>query len=416
MKIQNLICLLIFIAFGYSCTVMTRSVKYLHADIDDYKIFPSVEINTGNEPFTFEAGNKKILGEYFIDKKDSSSLKLDEYLSKTSTTAFLVIRNDSILFEKYYNGYDREQISTLFSVSKSVTSLLVGLAVDDGFIESVHDPVTQYIPELRNKDSKFEELTIEDLLNMRSGLKFKETYSTPFSKMTRLYYGTNQLGKIKRMKFECEPGTKHNYQSISTAILGIIVENATGKELGKYLEEKVWIPLGMENGATWSLDDKKHRSAKSFSGLNATAIDLAKIGRLYLNNGNWNGKQIISEEWIQKSINPNMENDGYQYQWYNFSFMGNFKGQVYFPDSISAQTRMDSMNFDKYQITQYQILQDNSHNNKWWIDIYSDNYFALGIMKQVLYVNPKKNIIMVRLGEKGDFHYPNFMYKMNLRL
>ena len=390
---------------------MTRSVKYFRADIDDYKIFPSTEIRTSNEPFSFKSGDNEILEKYFVDKKDSSSLKLDEYLSKTSTTAFLVIRNDSILFEKYYKGYKQDQISTLFSVSKSVTSLLVGLTIDDGFIESVNDPVTKYIPELKNGDSKFEELTIEHLLNMRSGLRFKEAYSTPFSKMTRLYYGTNQLGKIKRMKFECEPGTKHNYQSISTAILGIIVENATGKELGKYLEEKVWIPLGMKNSATWSIDDKKHRSAKSFSGLNATAIDLAKIGRLYLNKGNWNGKQIISEEWVQKSIIPVKKNDGYQYQWYNFSFMGNFKGQIYFTDSISAQAQMDTLNFDNYQ-----ILQDKSHDNQWWVDIYTENFFALGIMKQVLYVNPEKNIIMVRLGEKGDFHYPTFMYKMNLRL
>jgi CubicO group peptidase (beta-lactamase class C family) len=390
---------------------MTRSVKYSRADIDDYKIFPSTEIRTGNEPFSFKSGDNEILEKYIVDKKDSSSLNLDEYLSGTSTTAFLVIRNDSILFEKYYKGYEKNQISTLFSVSKSVTSLLVGLAIDDGFIASVNDPVTKYIPELKNGDSKFEKLTIEHLLNMRSGLRFKEEYTTPFSKMTRLYYGTNQLGKIKRMKFKCEPGTKHNYQSISTAILGIIVENATGKELGKYLEEKVWIPLGMKNSATWSLDDKKHRSAKSFGGLNATAIDLAKIGRLYLNKGNWNGKQIISEEWVQKSIIPDKKNDGYQYQWYNFSFMGNFKGQIYFTDSISAQAIVDKLNFD-----QYQILQDKSHDNQWWVDIYTGNFFALGIMNQVLYVNPEKNIIIVRLGEKEDFFYPTFMYKMNLRL
>ncbi|WP_321368781.1 serine hydrolase [uncultured Draconibacterium sp.] len=411
MKTRIIFYLILILFFCHSCTVITRSAKYFKADIDDYKIFPFTEIDTGNDSFSFETSNKDILENFVIDKNDSSSLKLDEYLSKTSTTAFLVIRNDSILFEKYYKGYDRTQFSTLFSVSKSVTSLLVGLAIDDGYISNVQAPVTKYIPELSDHSPMFGQLTIEDLLNMRSGLKFKETYSTPFSKMTRLYYGTNQIGKIKRMKFECVPGTKHNYQSISTAILGIVVENATGKELGKYLEEKIWIPLGMENKATWSLDDKKHRSAKSFCGLNATAIDLAKIGRLYLNNGNWNGKQIISEEWVKKSIIPNKENDGYQYQWYNFSFMGNFKGQIYFPDSISAQAKMDTLNFDNYQ-----ILQDSIHNNEWWVDIYTDNFFALGIMSQVLYVNPEKNIIMVRLGEKADFHYPTFMYKMNLRL
>lgn len=387
---------------------MTRSIKYFKADIDDYKIFPYTEIKTGNNPFDFESDNKEVLKDFIVNSKDSSSLKLDEYLAETSTTAFLVIRNDSILFEKYYNGYDRAQISTLFSVSKSVTSLLVGLAVDDGYISSIKDPVTKYIPELADCDPKFKQLTIENLLNMRSGLKFKETYSTPFSKLTRLYYGTNQLGKIKRMRFECEPGTKHNYQSVTTAILGIVVENATGKELGKYLEEKIWIPLGMENNATWSLDDKKHRSAKSFCGLNATAIDLAKIGRLYLNKGSWEGKQIISSQWIEKSTTPDKKNDGYQYQWYNFSFMGTFHGQKYFPDSISVATKMDKLDFEDYQ-----ILQDKSQDNQWWADIYTSNFFALGIMQQVLYVNPEKNIIIVRLGKDGDFDFLPFMYKMN---
>jgi CubicO group peptidase (beta-lactamase class C family) len=332
-------------------------------------------------------------------------VSLDEFLQKTSTVAFLVIRNDSVLFEKYYNGYNRSQIATVFSVSKSITSLLVGLAVDDGYIESVDDPVTKYIPELLDADPHFQKLTVEHLLNMRSGIKYDESYSNPFSAMAKLYYGNNQLGQIKKMKFAHEPGTVHSYQSVSTALLGIIVEKTTGKELGKYLEEKIGIPLGFENKATWSLDDKKHRSTKAYQGLNITAIDLAKIGRLYLNGGNWNGKQIIDSAWITKSTTPDVKNDGYQYQWQS----GNIGyGNNYYPDSVSAKNVADKLKNQKY----YKIWQDKRRNNQWGISIYLNAFCAIGINGQTLYVDPDKKIIIVRLGKSEDLNYHPIIYNL----
>lgn len=183
---------------------------------------------------------------------------LDSLLKNTSTRAFLIIRNDSIIYENYFRGYKRKDISTVFSVSKSVTSLLIGIAIDEGYISSVNDPVTKYILELKNADPMFEKLTIKDLLDMRSGIKFKEDYGfNPFSKIARLYYGTDQLSQVKKLHFECEPGTRHEYQSIATTILGIIIEKTTNQDFAKYFENKVWKPLGMENTAQWSLDDKK---------------------------------------------------------------------------------------------------------------------------------------------------------------
>ncbi len=398
-----------------SCTVVSRYIKYGYADIDDYKIFPYTEINTGDNVFHFKQGNEEAIKKCVIQyaqwkKGDSLLMSLDDFLQKTSTVSFLVIRNDSILFEKYYRGYDRSHISTFFSTSKSVTSLLVGLAVDDGLIKSVHDPISKYIPELNGKAPEYQRLTIEDLLNMRSGLKFDESYSNPFSGMARMYYGTNQLGQLKRMKFAHEPGTVHDYQSASTALLGIAVEKAGGKELGKYLEEKIWIPLGMENRATWSLDDKRHRSTKAYCGLNATAIDLAKIGRLYLNGGQWNGKQIINPAWITATTTPDVENDGYQYQWYSEGVSITSKGSRYFPDSLSAQEAMEKAG-KRYQ--RYKVWQDEQNNNQWRVTAYVD-YFTLGIMHQVMYVNPDKKIIVVRLGENDDVSrgYPDFIFRL----
>ena len=310
--------------FIQSCTSVYREIRYGEPGLDAYKIFPSDTVKPEGATFHFKEGNKAILNKPILNNEDVKRIRnlhdslpftLDYFLKKTATTAFLVIRNDSILFERYYRGYDRAKIATVFSISKSITSLLVGLAVDDGSISSVQNPITKYIPALKGRDPKFDHLTLEDLLNMRAGLKFNESYFNPLGLMARHYYGRNQLGKIKKLKFETEPGMKFEYQSVSTALLGIAVENATGISLSRYLQEKVWIPLGMENMASWSLDDKRHRIAKAYGGLNTTAIDLAKIGRLYLRHGNWEGKQIVSDDWVKKSTIPNEQSNGYQYQW-----------------------------------------------------------------------------------------------------
>ena len=358
---------LILSAFLLQSCHIGRMIKYYKADIDDHKIFPYTEVNTGNKTFYFEDGtNSKLaqkINKLSISLTKGESYSLSEILDKkTETTAFLIIKNDSILYENYFEGYKRDSISNIFSVSKSVTSLLLGIAIDEGIINNVNDPITKYIPELSEANDKFNQMTIEHLLNMRSGLKFDESYSSPFDEVSKLYYGKNQIGQIKKLKFENEPGEKRNYQSVSTTLLGIAIERATGMELGKYLEAKIWIPLEMENPATWSVDDKNNRNTKAFCCLNTTAIDLAKIARLVLNNGEFEGKQIISKEWIQKIVTPNKENDCYQYQWYS--------------------------------------------------EDCSENFYAIGILGQQLFVNPKTKMILVRLG-KSTKNYGGFIDAIN---
>ena len=257
MRTKITILLLAVVAILQSCSQF-RAFSYWGPNITDHKIFHHTNIAPSDSVFYFKEGNKDIFGKErrisVYPKGTANTLKMtyDEYLAqKTTTTAFLVIRNDSILYEQYFRGYSRDSISKIFSVSKSITSLLTGIAVDEGYIESVHDPVTKYIPELKKKDPRFERLTIEHLLNMRAGFKFNEDSYFPLSKATRLYYGTNHLGKVKRITFKYEPGEKHEYQSIVTALLGVVVEKATKRNLSEYLQEKVWTPLGMENRATW---------------------------------------------------------------------------------------------------------------------------------------------------------------------
>ncbi|MDR2804586.1 MAG: beta-lactamase family protein [Dysgonamonadaceae bacterium] len=403
---QTLFFLVLLVCFS-SCNVY-RCVRYWTADIDEYNAFPQAKIETGENKFRFHPGEERAElgdGKVIINKKDT--ITIDEYLSKTSTTAFLIIRNDTLLCEKYYRGYDRSTISTFFSVTKSITSLLTGIAVDEGFIRSVHDPVTDYIPELKNKDPYFRKLTIEHLLNMQAGLKFSESYSNPFSNMAKLYYGGNQLGFIEKLKFMKEPGEEYDYNSVTTAILGIVLERATGKSYAGYLEEKIWKPLGMEYDASVSLDDKKHRSAKSYGGLNATAVDLAKIGRLYLNGGNWNGKQIVSQTWIDKSVLPAVvgiddwkKYKNHQYLWYNDDracFSADSTGAYRFTDSISAWKFAEESAFKYYTVRKY---EDKKAGYYWVVCDLGPQFYAYGIMSQILYIDPEKKFIMVRLGEK----------------
>ena len=405
MKISHIILLAAAISIQ-SCS-FTRTVAHLGPNITDHKIFPYTEVLPGDSVFRFIEGDEdellknRTFSSYQRGKPEWLVTTLEGYLETyNTTTAFLVIRNDSIIFEKYYKGYTRDSISTVFSISKSVTGLLAGIAIDEGYIESIHDPVTKYVPELKKKDQRFERMTVEHLLNMRTGFKFNEVYSNPFSKSGSLYYGTNQLGKIKRMKFKAEPGEKMSYQSITTALLGIVIERATGKSLGDYLQEKVWTPMGMENRATWSLDDKRHRATKSFCGLNITAIDLAKIGRLYLNKGSWNGKQIVDSAWIEKTATPVPSNYGYQNQWWSHRvWIANPETREYFPDSLSGRRYLEEKypSFKEYA----RIFPVNNNSTQWSLNIYHpDVYCAQGILGQYLYVHPKNNLIVVRLGEK----------------
>ncbi|SEQ14260.1 serine hydrolase domain-containing protein [Neolewinella agarilytica] len=372
------------------------------ANITDHKIFPYTEVNTGDNIYQFPYSEREPLANMTLTEK-GEKLPLTEWLDeKTSTTAFLVIQHDSILYEQYFDGYTPDKISTIFSVSKSITSLLTGIAVDEGKIEDINDPVTKYIPELLEGDPRFQRLTIRHLLDMRSGLDYKESYSNPFADMAKLYYGTNQLRQLSKLGFSHEPGTYHRYQSGTTALLGIVVERATGTELGKYLEAKVWQPMGMEFPATWSLDDKRHRSAKSYSGLNTTARDLAKIGALYANNGRWRGRQIVSPEWVKASITPDMGNDAYQYQWYSVTetHKGDDGKTMYFPDSLAAAAANAEMDNDNSF-----ILASNRYPGKWYLESTNGAFYAQGILNQFIYVDPAKELVIVRQGRKWDNGY-----------
>jgi CubicO group peptidase (beta-lactamase class C family) len=337
--------IIITITLLTSCQ-LGRFVFYNFADIKDHKKFPSRPLTANTSPFNFQVTNN---GKF---PKELNNIPFDKYLEDNKTVAFLIIKNDSIQYEKYFKGYDKESIVPSFSMAKSVTSILIGCAIDEGLIKSVDEPITNYIPELTKKG--FDKVTIKHLLQMTSGIKFNESYVNPFGDAASFYYGLNLRRVIRKMKLKTEPGKQFNYVSGNTQLLGLVLERSLmNKTVTSYLQEKIWTPLGMEYDASWSIDRKKNGLEKTFCCLNARARDFAKIGRLYKNKGNWNGKQIVSQKWVE--------------------------------ESTKLDTLEGSAKFYQYQ---------------WWLPKPNEDFMAEGILGQFIYVNPSKDLIIVRLGKK----------------
>ena len=317
----------------------------------------------GGQTFSFPTGRRADWIDtlhFYAVKVGGKQYTLQEAMDfKPASQGVMIFHRDSLVYERYWNNMSGDRLATVFSVSKSITSLLCGIAVDEGYIRSIDDPVTDYIPELLKKDPHWQRLTVRHLLDMRSGLDFDDSYSLELKNfnrvraIARLNYGHDVMGQIRGLKFRCEPGTEHFYESMTSQILGVVIQRATQRPFSEYLSEKVWKPLEMESDAAVNVD--KHGIAQSFGGISLTMKDLAKIGRLYRDGGLWNGRRVVSEEWIRQSTAYDTGNDGYHFNWYNTSSFG---------------------------------MQKPAH----------PGFYALGIHGQVLYVNPDKDLIMVRVG------------------
>lgn len=306
----------IFCICLFSSCKITRLVWFNLPDQKDFKYFPAREIKNNPTPF-FKETPIAAIAEIKVKTKNmkGDSIPLERFLKKQPIIVFIITRNDSILYERYYNGYTKNDVLTSFSLAKAYMSALIGIAVDEGKISNIDTPITAYIPELK-KNRGLEKITVKHLLEHRSGIRYKEIPFNPFGKMSSLYYSRKMERMLPKIKTKSAPGIKYEYQSINTFLLGIILERATGKSPAAYLEEKIWIPLGMESAARWMLD-RKNGKEKTFCCINAQARDHARFGTLYLNKGKWNSQQIISEKWIKESL-PCQPNDSiftYPYQW-----------------------------------------------------------------------------------------------------
>jgi CubicO group peptidase (beta-lactamase class C family) len=352
---------------------IARDLAWGESDVLDYQKFPARPVDNGTTVSKFTSRPAPELFQhikYSVDGKVEKAA-FDDLLRSTETTSFIVIKDGAVLYEHYFKGYERGSIVTSFSIAKSVTSALVGIAIDEGYIR-VDDPIIDYLPELRGRG--LDDITIRDLLLMSTGIKFVQDEDLsdlqelwPFSSDVALSYSHPNLRRLAlHLQPSKEPvGAAFNYNQYHPLLLGLILERTTHRRVAEYLEEKIWQPLGMEYSASWSLDSKTDGFEKMESGINARAIDFAKLGQLFLDNGRWNGKQVISTRWVTSSTAPDPSDD---------------RPFLSYPDWKAA---------------------DGYYKYMWWGMRTADGgyyYTARGHLGQRIAVFPKDRLVIVRFG------------------
>jgi CubicO group peptidase (beta-lactamase class C family) len=324
---------------------LTRSVFWGESDYKDLERFPARTIHNAPPVFRFDSlpTNNPYASQIEDIARDSINGSLEDYLDASGTTAFLVIHDDKLLYERYFNGYDETSVNTSFSMAKSFASALVGIALGEGYIKSVDEPITNYLPELLDKDERFESITIRHLLTMSSGIKYEEGGDLPWSEEaddTKTYYATDLRELALNCRIEGKPGEYFEYNNYNPLLVGVILERATGMPVARFLEEELWKPMGMEADGSWSLDSTSSGFEKMESGVNARARDFARFGMLFAKEGNWEGEQLVSREWVEESTRADTSTDpsqSYQYFWWvdtpdgknHFSARGNYGQYIY---------------------------------------------------------------------------------------
>lgn len=253
-------------------------------------------------------------------------------------SSLLVFHGDTLLFEKYWGNHSVETVTNSFSAAKTFVGLLVGIALKEGKIKSLDEPVGNYILEFSKGNKRF--ITIRHLLMMSSGLDWQESGKNPLSHNAASYYGTDLYGLVTNQNAIEKPGKRFEYQSGNSQLLGFVVEKATGKKLPEYAQEKIWKEIGTEQDAYWSLD-KENGDAKSFCCLYGTSRDFARIGKLISNYGNWEGKTILDSSFMRDFVsNPKMTtNEGipnFRYGLHIWTYLGG-KHPVYYCRGILGQ-------------------------------------------------------------------------------
>lgn len=342
--------LLIITLYVFDYDYMLKAVRTIYlqghttAFLEDYKEFDNHTIATG-EPQPWA-----IHGDYNSAKETEA---LMGWHDKLGTIAYMIIKNDSIWFENYYEGFGKDSKSNSFSMAKSMISAMLGKAIMEGKIKSLDQPVSDYFSEF--SEGQATSLTVGDLSSMASGMNWDESYYSPFSITTRAYFYDDLKKMMLGVKVTEEPGKSYKYLSGNTQLLGMIIEKATGESLSNYLSKSFWRPIGAENDALWQIDSEDSNLEKAYCCVASNARDFARFGKLYKDHGKWNDQQILDSSFIAKSVSPRFpKSPQYGYGWWLLN-----------------------------------------HNDK--------NFFMMrGHLGQFVIVEPNDNIIIVRLGHKSD--------------
>jgi CubicO group peptidase (beta-lactamase class C family) len=347
-KITLIIVAVLVLAYLTLPHYVRQALIHQYPGIEDYKIFYNRVVEAG----TYIPWEQDSLYNTMAIA-DSTMNKIESY----EPVAFLVIQDEKILYEKYWEGYSDSSLSNSFSAAKSIIGLLVGAAIDDGYIKSVDQKVADFLPSF--KEGGKEKISIKHLLTMSSGLDWDEEYASLFSPTTAAYY-TNDLRKlVDKLGMEEEPGKRYYYRSIDSEVLAMIVQAATGKTISEYASEKYWKNIGAHHDALWCLDHKDGME-KAYCCFNSNARDFARWGQLMLNKGKWGDKQLVSETYLDETTTPAnylTEDDGLHVDYYGYQWW--------------------IMNYNGYKIP-----------------------YMRGILGQYVFAIPEKNAVVVRLGHK----------------
>ena len=331
----------------------SKVIIYQFAGIEDYQIFPNLTVKASTPQPWGLANNYN---------KPSLEPALLKTIESFGPVAFLVLQDGKIVYERYWEGHSQNSYSASFSMAKSIVGMLVGIALEEGKIKSLDQPIADFIPDFRVAAKA--KITFRHMLTMTSGLDWDEAYTSPFSPTTELYYGENLRNQVVNLGVKHEPGKVWYYSSADTQILGIALEAAVGQPLSEYASEKIWKPIGAEQDASWSLDREKG-TIKSNCCFNSTPRDFARLGQLVLQKGSWNNKQIVPPGYLSeatKSQSGLRDGQGNPVDYYGYQFwVAAFDGQPM-------------------------------------------PYFN-GILGQYIFVIPHLNAVVVRLGHRDD---PNF--------
>lgn len=342
--------------------------NFLHME----DIFNVDTIRHGESVFEFQHADAYDLPSSF--SYNNSEVNVQEYLDRTQTNGLLILHGDTILKESYYRGNGPEVTHISWSVAKSLVSSAVGKALEEGYIETIEDPITKYVPGL--KDSAYDGVRIKDILQMSSGAGFDEDYHTFGSDINRLgrYFalGMSLDRFCTTLDRERPPGTYHNYVSTDTQVLGMLVREATGMEFSDFFESRIWDPIGAEGNAYWIEDNKGMEAV--FGGMNARLKDFGRFGYMYGNGGRIGDRQVISPQWIRASTTPDA------------------------PHLLPGDNPLSS--------------SDLGYGYQWWIpEGDAGEFMAIGVYNQYIYIHPSFRIVIVK--QSANLEYKTLKRKTN---
>ena len=331
-------------------------------------VFDTRTVANGSLPHRFPVNLRSLPETYMYD---GEIRRLTDFLEDTWTTGLVIVHEGEIVYEAYFLGNEQNSQVISWSLAKSVVSALVGVAVEEGFIRDINQPVTDYVPKLAG--TGYDGVTIKNVLQMSSGIGFDENYADFFSDINRMgrtvALGTSLDRFVASLPPERPQGTYNHYVSMDTQVLGMVLREATGENLAAFTESRLWQPLGMAADAYWLIDRAGMEAA--FGGLNAQLRDYARFGWLYLNEGRWGDEQVVPAHWVRASVTP----DGPHLQPGDNPLSNTVLGYGY----------------------------------QWWIPANPDgDFLGMGIAGQYLYVNPRYRLVIAKSSAYAHYRKDGF--------